>query len=488
MKKYIIGLFSAICLIGAGCTQFEDFDPVDMGEGPSVAVTLTKTDVNAFDMTITPGEGAVHYAYVITTEAMNLDADNLLQAKYDNAKLLKVAETPSVAESLTNQTIGSTYYVYAVAADERGLCGAIASASIELPDEEAPYIVDKSFLYTATNKGRTIKITFNENISRGEGAIEYSLNTVSSTGTFEPYKSGELANENVVISNESVTITLPEDAVFNETEGVVTYVFISMGEGAFQDASGNKTQAMQGLDADGVPLCPWWQYTPGASTTTGITIEIDETAGYGQYAFIATSVNPQYPNYADALMIYPGATVAQVTGQAFDYAYGLLGFGYCYSDDDSQFAIFGGDISEDGSTFNVQNSMGSDGYLHPSCDIPDGSGNRVSFFFIVGTYDAATNKVSMLQDTSIPFVSDATEPLKLTSDKVILCLVPETETSVACIDVLLDPYIIPFRLVQTASVARSFEPSINREIKANAIKAQVNSMKNLKIKSGFLRK
>ena len=24
MKKYIIGLFSAICLMGAGCTEFED--------------------------------------------------------------------------------------------------------------------------------------------------------------------------------------------------------------------------------------------------------------------------------------------------------------------------------------------------------------------------------------------------------------------------------------------------------------------------------
>ena len=28
MKKYIIGLFSAICLMGAGCTEFEDFTPV----------------------------------------------------------------------------------------------------------------------------------------------------------------------------------------------------------------------------------------------------------------------------------------------------------------------------------------------------------------------------------------------------------------------------------------------------------------------------
>ena len=54
MKKYIIGLFSVICLMGAGCTEFEDFTPVDMGEGPAVTVTAEKTAVDAFKVTITP--------------------------------------------------------------------------------------------------------------------------------------------------------------------------------------------------------------------------------------------------------------------------------------------------------------------------------------------------------------------------------------------------------------------------------------------------
>ena len=60
MKKYIIGLFSAICLMGAGCTEFEDFTPVDMGEGPAVTVTAEKTAVDAFKVTITPAQGTVY--------------------------------------------------------------------------------------------------------------------------------------------------------------------------------------------------------------------------------------------------------------------------------------------------------------------------------------------------------------------------------------------------------------------------------------------
>ncbi|MDM8267933.1 hypothetical protein QUW50_02655 [Barnesiella viscericola] len=292
MKKYIIGLISAICLMGAGCTEFEDFEPVDMGDGPSVKVALEKTAVDAFNLTVTPGEGTVYYAYIVSNEAMSLEADNLLQAKYEGAVLLNASETPSVAKSFTGQEIGTTYYVYAVASNDKGLCGAIESATLELPDAEAPHIVDNSMLYTATNQGRTITITFNETVVRGDGAISYSLNTISGT-SFEPYKEGTI--ESVVINAEKVTITLPDDAEFNETEGVVTYVFIKMAEGAFEDASGNKSQAMQDFDADMSPLFPWWQYVPGGST--GGDSDFTGTFGFMFYQYDFDTKQPGQKPY-----------------------------------------------------------------------------------------------------------------------------------------------------------------------------------------------
>lgn len=292
MKKYIIGLISAICLMGAGCTEFEDFEPVDMGDGPSVKVALEKTAVDAFNLTVTPGEGTVYYAYIVSNEAMSLEADNLLQAKYEGAVLLNASETPSVAKSFTGQEIGTTYYVYAVASNDKGLCGAIESATLELSDAEAPHIVDNSMLYTATNQGRTITITFNETVVRGDGAISYSLNTISGT-SFEPYKEGTI--ESVVINAEKVTITLPDDAEFNETEGVVTYVFIKMAEGAFEDASGNKSQAMQDFDADMSPLFPWWQYVPGGST--GGDSDFTGTFGFMFYQYDFDNKQPGQTPY-----------------------------------------------------------------------------------------------------------------------------------------------------------------------------------------------
>ena len=175
MKKYIIGLFSAICLMGAGCTEFEDFTPVDMGEGPAVTVTAEKTAVDAFKVTITPAEGTVYYSYIVTDEAMTVDPDQLLQAKYEGSTLVKAAEKPSVSGTLSNQNLGATYYVYAVASNEKGVCGAVASASVELPDEEAPYLVNvpDGNKYKATNGGRSVVLTFNETVVRGSGAITY---------------------------------------------------------------------------------------------------------------------------------------------------------------------------------------------------------------------------------------------------------------------------------------------------------------------------
>lgn len=263
MKKYIIGLFSAICLMGAGCTEFEDYEPVAMGDGPSVTVALEKTAIDAFNLTVTPGEGAVYYAYVVTTEAMSLDADNLLQAKYEGAELLKAAETASVAKSFTNQKIGTTYYVYAVASNDKGLCGAIASATLELPDEEAPHLVSvpDGYLYTATNNGRSVTLTFNENVVRGEGAITYNV----TKGDLTSYASGAI--ESVVINGESVIITLPETVAFDENEAK-SYVFLDFAAGAFVDGAGNQSAALKGGVDQETQLvgAPYWEYVPGGST------------------------------------------------------------------------------------------------------------------------------------------------------------------------------------------------------------------------------
>lgn len=332
MKKYIIGLFSAICLMGAGCTEFEDFTPVDMGEGPAVTVTAEKTAVDAFKVTITPAEGTVYYSYIVTDEAMTVDPDQLLQAKYEGSTLVKAAEKPSVSGTLSNQNLGATYYVYAVASNEKGVCGAVASASVELPDEEAPYLVNvpDGNKYKATNGGRSVVLTFNETVVRGSGAITYDV----TKGNLTSYASGTI--ESVAINNESVTITLPESVVFDENEAV-SYVFLDFAEGAFADAGGNVSAALVGgVDEETQTVeAPYWEYTAAQES------DFTGTFGFLFYQYDLQTQQPgstpmgfdtefslKHANNPDTLVIdhfyfkdgYPNQLEAEVTDNGFRIA------------------------------------------------------------------------------------------------------------------------------------------------------------------------
>lgn len=469
MKKYIIGLFSAICLMGAGCTEFEDFTPVDMGEGPAVTVTAEKTAVDAFKVTITPAEGTVYYSYIVTDEAMTVDPDQLLQAKYEGSALVKAAEKPSVSGTLSNQNLGATYYVYAVASNEKGVCGAVASASVELPDEEAPYLVNvpDGNLYKATNGGRSVVLTFNETVVRGSGAITYDV----TKGNLTSYANGTI--ESVAINNESVTITLPESVVFDENEAV-SYVFLDFAEGAFADAGGNVSAALVGgVDEETQTVAaPYWEYKAGTNGG-GVEIEIDEAKGYGEYVFAGLAATSQ-DVYAEELKIYPGAKIPELTGgQAFDHQYGIVGLGSNFMDDASRYGICPANISEDGSALQVETFMKEGAVL---CDIGV-EGSRYYLVAVVGTYEQATGKFSMSKDEFVSFMPDAEEPAQLNTEKVIAYLIvePTSGSAIGFAEVFMNSMILPYRLIASAQVAMSLEPSVNRAMKINSIKAQLQS-------------
>ncbi len=266
MKKYIFGLLSAICLIGAGCTKFEDYTPADLGEGPVVEATLTQDALDAFTAKVIPAEGTVYYSYLLTTEALpKVDPMVLLQTDYEStinvvglekAILVSYEEEQSVTLNLTGQPLATTYYLYAVAANHQGLCGEVAVAQLELPDNEAPHLVKlpEGNQYKATNKGRTVSVEFNEPVLRGEGAITYA---VAGEDGVSYYAEGTI--ETVVINGNVAAITLPETVQF--TENATSYVFLDFAAAAFVDEAGNVSEAMKGgVDDEGLVAAPWWEY------------------------------------------------------------------------------------------------------------------------------------------------------------------------------------------------------------------------------------
>ena len=462
MKKYIIGLFSAICLMGAGCTEFEDYEPVAMGDGPSVTVALEKTAIDAFNLTVTPGEGAVYYAYVVTTEAMSLDADNLLQAKYEGAELLKVAETASVAKSFTNQKIGTTYYVYAVASNDKGLCGAIASATLELPDEEAPHLVSvpDGYLYTATNNGRSVTLTFNENVVRGEGAITYNV----TKGDLTSYANGAI--ESVVINGESVIITLPETVAFDENEAK-SYVFLDFAAGAFADAAGNLSAALKGGVDQETQLvgAPYWEYVPGGGTTGGsVVLELDET-GMGSYVVSYVSLFDGEP-YNEQLVIAKGSVVNDPESE-----YVVAGFGYYAYSNTESYGYLPASLVD--GVFQLAH-----GYM-----VAESQYQNTDYLLAVTgiIYDEASGQVTGLYEPeTIPFTASAEDARIMTTDVILAYALCDATTYQiqGFIEGLTNTKILPMSLAEAATVEASFTPSINRMMKAHAVKQYLEANKS----------
>ena len=143
-------------------------------------------------------------------------------------------------------------------------------------------------------------------------------------------------------------------------------------------------------------------------------------------------------------------------------------------------AFLAGDISEDEATFNLETSMAESMSV---CDIPLKDGSRVMVLMVVGEFNEITQELSISKDVSVPFVADVDEPLQLNTEKTIAYLVLNAAgTSIdGFIEILSDVKILPYRLVSAASFAPSLEPSINRAMKLNSIKAQLKSLDNIPV-------
>ncbi len=460
MKKYIFGLISAICLVGAGCTEFEDFKPTDMGEGPEVVATLTKEDMDAFTMIVEPAAEAVYYSYILTTDSLtDLDPMKLLQAKYDGAELVSVTEYASIKRTFTSQAMATTYYLYAVASNEDGLCGDIAVASLLLPDEEKPYVIaPTAWQYKATNKGRSVTIEFNEPVVRGAGAITYKI--TSDDGMTET-DNGTI--ETIAVNSNEVTITLPEAAKLPEAEGAVAYVFLDFAAGAFVDDSGNLSDAMKGgLDENYNAAAPWWEYTAGSAD--GPALEVDEE-GVGGYTFAYTSA-ADGEDYGEAVSVYTNAAVGN---PEFPNDYAIVGLAsYAY--------VEGADIYILPADIEGENLNWTNGAVVGYCDWTDG--NQYGIAVISMELGADGSITPLFEEAVIPFYVYDQEPRALVSDVVIGYFLVDLASSslVAAIEGATNSIFAPSDLFsQQAAVAKTMVPELNKKLQIAAFRNYVET-------------
>lgn len=232
MKKLVYSL--ALVVMGlASCTSWDDAITENYGDGPTISVdvqAVAPTD-SAFTFTLTPAAGTTYYAFVIDAndEAEELDNYTLLKGGYGNT-VLNTSNNATFTATVKTAAPNTTYQIYAVASNDKGVAGKVVVASIKTTDTYKPS--PANFKADAANK--SVAVTFKEAVARGEGKV-----------TAKYYKEWDIANP-VDIAEEEISVAIAKNVVTvtTPTAPAGAYVTVSYEAGAFVDATGNPCNAL----------------------------------------------------------------------------------------------------------------------------------------------------------------------------------------------------------------------------------------------------
>ena len=217
------------------CISFDDPVTENYGNGPKVTITVNETTDSAFTFTIAPAEGTQWYSYLVdeASEAEDLTPATLLKGGYQSVAqaVVESAKAPTTTNDMRVKGApickpNTTYVIYAIAANDKGITGEIATAVVTTTDKNAPEVDTEYF--EQGNAGE-VAIYFSEAVRRGEGKV-----------TAQYYKEFDFENP-VDIPEGDITVEIDGgDVVIFSVSNVPAgaYVAYSYEAGAFVDTKG----------------------------------------------------------------------------------------------------------------------------------------------------------------------------------------------------------------------------------------------------------
>lgn len=242
MKKYLYALMAMLILGLSSCIQFDDPITENYGNGPSITVSVAEITDDSFSFTLTPAEGTGFYSYLVVPgkEAQTLDSYALLKMQYEGGLTdgtVDAAQNATFTLKMEKLSPNTSYVVYAVASNQQGVAGEVASAIALTTDGVNPGVKESK----ALEEGTGVAVTFSEAVTRGAGAVTAKY-FVEWTGEFV-----DIAAEDLVVAVESNVATFTMRNVPGNC-----YVCVSWAEGAFADSKGNPCAALtSGLNGTG---------------------------------------------------------------------------------------------------------------------------------------------------------------------------------------------------------------------------------------------
>lgn len=234
MKKILFSIFAATMFTLTSCISFDDPVTEKYGEGPEVTITVNETSDNAFTFTVTPAEGTQWYSYLVdeADEAEELSPATLLKGGYTSVAnaVVEAAKAPTTTNNMIVKDApickpNTTYVIYAIAANDKGIVGHIATAVVTTTDSNAPETDITDF---HQDKDGSVVASFSEKVYRGEGKVSAKY-----------YKEFDLENP-VDVAEEDITVDIDGNLVLMAAANVPAgaYVAYSYEAGAFKDSKG----------------------------------------------------------------------------------------------------------------------------------------------------------------------------------------------------------------------------------------------------------
>ena len=239
MRKILYSILG-IGLFMASCTNFDDPVTEKYGDGPAVSIDVTATTDSTFTFTVSPANGTQYYSYIVmkADAPKELSGATLLKGGYSGGIAGEVVSAEKNATITNNMRVkgaplcmpNTTYQIYAVAANDKGITGAVANVSVTTTDGNAP----TARTFKPDTKAKAAAVTFSEAIARSNGAI-----------VAQYYKEWDINNA-VTLTEEEYTVSIEGSVVtFSAPEAPAGSILtVSWESGSFVDSFGNKCTAM----------------------------------------------------------------------------------------------------------------------------------------------------------------------------------------------------------------------------------------------------
>lgn len=239
MRKILYSILG-IGLFMTSCTNFDDPVTEKYGDGPAVSIDVIATTDSTFTFTVSPANGTQYYSYIVmkADAPKELSGATLLKGGYSGGIAGEVVNAEKNATITNNMRVkgaplcmpNTTYQIYAVAANDKGITGAVANISVTTTDGNAP----TARTFKPDTKAKAAAVTFSEAIARSNGAI-----------VAQYYKEWDINNA-VTLTEEEYTVSIEGSVVtFSAPEAPAGSILtFSWESGAFVDSFGNKCTAM----------------------------------------------------------------------------------------------------------------------------------------------------------------------------------------------------------------------------------------------------